>query len=135
MVIARLRPLKETRFLPAIVLGAHDFVWSLSGFPTNNFNALYLSASKGFQLGSLINSIQFHIGYGTDWLDAPSHEFVGLFGGVSISPRPFISLMFEHDTEKPNLGLRISVLDQIEFLAALLNFDTFSGGMNCKFRL
>ena len=136
MLSVRLRPLKESRFFPAFVLGAHDFVRVTgTAIPTNNFNALYLSASKGFGLRPVIDRIDFHLGYGTDWIEALDHQFVGPFGGISISPRRFITLMLEHDAEKLNCGLRISILDHIDFLAALIDLKVISGGTSFRFRL
>ena len=115
MISVRLRPLKESRFFPAFALGAHDFARVTgTAIPTNNFNALYLSASKGFGLRPVIDRIDFHLGYGTDWLEAKNHQFVGLFGGVSISPRPFIAFMLEYDAERINCGLQISILDFVQ---------------------
>ena len=136
MISVRLRPLKESRFFPAFALGINDFA-RVAGtvVPTNNFNALYLSASKGFGLRPVIDRVDFHIGYGTDWFEALDHQFVGPFGGISISPRPFIKLMLEHDAEKLNCGLRISILDHIDFLAALIDFKVISGGTSFRFRL
>jgi len=135
MVIVRLSPFKENAFFPSVVLGAHDFVWQIREKPSNNFNALYLVASKNFRFESFVNSIGFHLGYGTDWREARHHQFVGLFGGISLSPSPFIALMLEHDTEKFNCGMRMSILDHLEILVALLNFDTLSGGISYKFKL
>lgn len=136
MISVRLRPLKESRFFPALALGAHDFARVTgTAIPTNHFNALYLSASKGFGLRPVIDRIEFHLGYGTDRIEARDHQFVGPFGGISISPRPFIRLMLEHDAEKLNCGLRISILDHIDLLAALIDFKVISGGTSFRFRL
>ncbi len=136
MISVRLRPLKESRFFPALVLGAHDFARVTgTAIPTNNFNALYLSASKGFGLRHVIHRVDFHLGYGTDRIEALDHQFVGPFGGISISPRPFLRFMLEHDAEKLNCGLRISILDHIDFLAALIDFKVISGGTSFRFRL
>jgi len=43
--------------------------------------------------------------------------------------------MLEHDAEKFNCGMRMSMLDHLELLVAFLKFDTFSGGISYKFRL
>jgi hypothetical protein len=135
MVGVRLRLLKESEFLPSLVLGIHDFLWSVSGYPTNSFNALYLSTSKSLRFDSPIDRIQIHLGYGTDWLDAENHQFVGLFGGISVSPRPSIAFMLEYDAERINCGLQISIFDHIELLAAISDSNALSGGMVYKFRL
>jgi len=135
MIGVRLRLLKESKSLPSFVLGIHDFLWSVSGYPTNFFNALYLSTSKSLRFDSLIDRIQLHLGYGTDWLEAENHQFAGLFGGISVSPRPFIAFMLEYDAERINCGLQISIFDHIELLAAISDFNTLSGGMVYKFKL
>jgi len=136
MPSVRLRLFKENEFFPSVVLGAHDFMAVFGGLGrSNNFNVLYLATSKTFRLDSFVNRIEFHLGYGTDWIKARHHQFVGLFGGVSLSPSPFIALMLEHDAEKFNCGMRISVLDHVEVLVAFLNLDTFSSGISYKFSL
>jgi len=132
----RLRLFKEREFFPSVVFGAHDFMAVFAGLGrSNNFNALYLTVSKKIRLETFVNRIGFHLGNGTDWIKARHHQFVGLFGGVSLSPSPSIALMLEHDTEKFNCGMRMSFLDHLEILVALLNFDTISGGISYKFRL
>jgi len=128
IICIRLRPFKENGFFPSIVLGVHDPVGI-----TNQFNASYLVASKSFHL--FRTTMDFHLGYGVDWIEAERYQFVGLFGGISLSPKPFIAFMLEHDAEQFNCGMQISVLNHIELLVAFLNFDTFSGGISCKFKL
>jgi len=136
MIIVRVRPIKESKYLPSIVFGAHDFVWSVvSGLQTNNFNALYLVASKGISIEPFINKAEFHLGYGLDWLKARDREFVGLFGGVSLSPKPFINFSLEYDSDKINGGLQISVFDHLHIMITLLNFDSISGGLGYKFKI
>jgi len=127
MVSVRLRLFKENEFFPSIVLGLHDPVGN------KHFNASYLVASKNFRPSH--TTMDFHLGYGVEWIEAAQHQFIGLFGGISLSPTPFIALMLEHDSEKFNCGMRMSILDHVEILLAFLNFDTFSGGISYKFRL
>lgn len=135
MIIVRLCPVKESQYLPSVVLGAHDFIYTNPEKPTNNFNTLYISASKGLEIKPFIHRIEFHLGYGTDWIKARNHEFIGLFGGVSIIPRQFINLMAEYDAEKINLGARLIILNHINVIVCLLNFDTFSFGLSYRFRI
>jgi len=128
-ICIRLRLFKEGRLLPSIVWGLHDPIG------TRYFNALYLVGSKNSRLSDTIK-IGFHLGYGVDWMK-PRHppQFVGLFGGVSLSTTSFITFMFEHDAEKFNCGIQMSIFDRVGLLLALLNFDSFSGGASYKFRL
>ena len=128
MVSIRLRVLKESAIFPSVVCGVHDpFGASI------NFSASYLVASKSFSASNCRMGI--HLGYGGDWLkarEAKGHQFLGLFGGVSLSPSPFITLMLEHDAEKLNGGVRLSIFDRLELTGAFLGFDAFSGGISYK---
>lgn len=134
MISVKLMPLVESKFLPSIVLGAHDILWSSkSGRLSNNFSALYLSTSKSIYFA--VCKIQFNLGYGVDWIDARNQQFIGFFGGVSVSPIPSITLMLEHDTEKINCGIQVSLFDHIQLRAAFLDLDAFSGGVGYKFKL
>lgn len=136
MVSVKLRLFGESSLFPSIVLGANDFLAVFGGFGiSNNFNSLYMSASKTFQFQSLINNIELHAGYGVDWVNARQRQFIGLFGGVLLSPMPGIAFMLEHDSDKFNCGMRISIFKRLEFLVALLGFDNLSGGLSYKFRL
>lgn len=135
MVIMRFQPLKESKYLPSIVLGAHDFIYTHPAKPTNNFNALYLVSSKGLEIEPFLERIEVHLGYGTDWLKAKNHEFVGLFGGILVTPRQFITLMLEYDAKKPNIGAKLSIFNRIDVILCFLKFDSFSFGLSYKFRL
>lgn len=127
MVSVRLRLVKENRFFPSVVSGIHDPIG------TKLFNALYLAASKSFRVFHTTTAV--HLGYASNRIEARQYQFVGLFGGVSVSPSPFVTLMLEHDAEKFNFGLQMSILDHVELLAAFLNFDAFSAAMSYKLRL
>lgn len=127
MASIRLRPFIENAFFPSVVLGVHDLVG------TRTFHASYLAISKSFCPSGI--GMNIHLGYGVDWIEADRHQFVGLFGGISLSPKEFITLMLEYDAEKFNCGVRLFILNHLELLVALLDFDTFSGGIRYKFQL
>ena len=129
VVNLRFRLLPENRSFPSVVIGAHDAIGE-----SQNFHAFYLSASKNFHLTPR-SKIGFHLGYGSDYFDADRRQFVGIFGGISLSPHPFVRLMLEYDTEKFNFGTRLSLFDRVELLIALLNVETFSGGVSYRFQL
>ncbi|MBD3183658.1 hypothetical protein GF312_15310 [Candidatus Poribacteria bacterium] len=135
MIIIRIRPIKEGRVYPAVVFGAHDFIWSVPESPTNEFNALYAVASKTLVLESVINKMGLHLGYGSDLIKAKHREFVGLFGGVDLYFTPNIALMMEHDSSRFNWGAKLSLFNKLEVVAALLDFSVFSAGMNFRFSI
>lgn len=122
-VSVRVRLLEERPRVPAVVVGVHDLLG------TRIFHAEYVAASKTLAAGPL-GDAGLHVGYGGDWLSIPSdgRQFVGLFGGVSLTPRPGVTLLAEHDAERMNAGLRLRVR-RLSLLAALLDLDTFSGGL------
>ncbi len=130
----RFKLLSEQRRFPAVVLGLHEPMGLVDEDHHHHLlNATYLAASKSFTLSRL--KMALHLGYGVDWIGAAQHYFVGLFGGVSLSPKPFITFMIEYDSEKVNCGMRLSILNHLDLLAGLLHFDTFSGGVSYKFEL
>lgn len=133
MVSLRLQVLTEHRRRPALLIGMHDFLASIDSENTE-FNALYLVASKHLEV-PVVKRLGMHMGYGTDIMAAVHHQFVGLFGGVALSPFPFLDVLAEYDGEIPSAGARLTVLGHVQLLAALQNFDTFAGGGSLRFRL
>jgi hypothetical protein len=119
----RVRLLEERRHAPAVVAGVHDLLG------TRIFHAEYVAASKTLAAGPL-GDVGLHLGYGGDWLSIPSRgrQFVGLFGGVALTPAPGVTLLAEHDTERVNAGLRLRV-GRLSLLGALLDLEAFSGGV------
>ena len=123
----RLRLFSEGEIAPSVVLGLQD--------PLGNrySNASYLVASRRLRPYQIDMSL--HLGCGVDWIEAEKHQFVGLFGGISLSPKPFLAFMLEHDSDRFNCGMRISIFNRMEVLLAFLDFDTLSGGMSYKFSI
>lgn len=127
MASVRLRLYNESEFFPSVVLGVHD------PFGNSHFYSSYLVTSKRFQ--AAYTAMSFHLGYGIDRDEAKGSQFVGAFGGVSLSPMRHLNLMLEYDSEKLNCGASISLLGHLDLLLALLNFDTFSAGVSYRFRV
>jgi len=129
MVSVRVRVLKERERRPAIALGAHDVVG------TRIFHATYAVASK--TIGTAAGPVGLHLGYGHDVLGlrASGRQFDGLFGGVSLAPRRWLTLMAEYDGERPNAGVRLGPVHGVALLAALQNGDGVSGGVSYTFAL
>jgi hypothetical protein len=132
----RIRLLKEKKYTPALVAGAHDFLSAFEDDKAIWFNALYLVGTK--------NIMPFHdvpvefgisLGYGTDRMEAKHHEFVGLFGGASVQYRNFATVMFEYDTEKVNGGVKFVFFRHLRLILALLNMNSFSSGVSYAFLL
>jgi hypothetical protein len=124
-VTIRLRLFSERTVAPSVVLGLQD------PLGIKESNASYLVGSKSFRPHQV--DVDLHLGYGVDWIEAKEHQFLGLFGGVSLSPKPFVALMLEHDSDRLNCGMRIFIFNRLEVLLAFLDFDKFSGGMSYRF--
>lgn len=129
MVSGRVRLLKEGGHLPALAVGAHDVVG------TRLYHATYAVATKHVRTAA--GRAGLTVGYGHDVLGlrTKGRQFDGLFGGVSLAPRPWITLMAEYDGERPNAGVRLGPVRGVALLAAVQNGDALSGGLSYTFAL
>lgn len=129
MVSVRVRVLKEGRHRPALAVGAHDLVG------TRIYHATYAVASK--TVPSVAGPVGLHMGYGHDVLGLPAagRQFDGLFGGVSLAPHRWLTLLAEYDGERPSAGVRLEPVHGVALLAALQNGDGLSGGVSYTFAL
>jgi len=102
-----------------------------------HYNAFYLVATKHYSVVYKPFSLEtaHHLGYGIDIMQTAHHQFVGLFGGVSLSYRKTVTLMIEYDAEKFNGGIQFNLFNHVQCLFALLNFDSFSCGASINFIL
>ena len=106
MFTVRVQGLKETKYLPSIVLGLQD-VTSAFDLSSNlhSFSATYFVGTKNFKLGDY--SLDTSLGYSFDFRGIPARDFRGLFGGVEVFT-PYadhMSLMWEHDSQYMNVGV------------------------------
>ena len=135
MLFARVRVLKETGSLPAVAIGAHDFLRSSSSL-TNQFAALYAVASKRVGGVAFVESVDLHAGLGTDWIPAKVRQFVGPFGGAEISFLDAdtgvvrrLQTLVEYDGRSVNVGQRLGLGAGIDLTAAVQNFDAVTVGV------
>jgi len=131
----RVKLFNENKFVPSILVGAHDFMETGNNGTNKLLNALYIVTSKHFEVKSQDNIAGVHLGYGTDWIKANAHHFVGIFGGVSFEHKKFLRGMIEYDAEIFNCGAEITLFNHVKILAGLMHFDTFSGGICYKTQL
>ena len=125
MLSVRLRLLDEATRRPAVVVGAHD----LAG--TRRFHTIYAVGSKTVGTVPRIGPVGLHLGYGGDPLSLRrvGSGLDGVFGGVSVAPAQWASLMAEYDTEHVNAGARLKFW-RFALLAAAQNLDGFSAGIS-----
>jgi hypothetical protein len=129
MVSVRVRLIKEGVYLPAVAFGAHDVLG------TRLFHATYAVASRTLRTPAGPAGVTVGYGYDVLKLRAKGRQFDGVFGGVSLAPHRWITLMAEYDGERPNAGVRLGPVHGLALLAALQNGDGFSGGLSYTFAL
>lgn len=128
--------LKETGRRPALVIGLHDIAGLIDRTEgTNNyFTALYLAATKTRNLSDHI-ALETTLGYGVDWITAPSHEFDNLFGGVSLGFHEILFIKGEYDAHRFNFGLGVKGGEFISANIVLMNGSKVAYGANIRTRL
>jgi hypothetical protein len=137
MATARIRPIKQGKFHPAVLIGFQNFFTTLERGNASHFNSTYLVVTKDFEFRKLIKSIGVSVGYGSDIFNSADYQFIGLFGGVKIIPQhlEFLELMFEYDADKWNVGARVTLFKHIRILVGFEGLDSFSGGIAYQFIL
>lgn len=137
MASARFRLLKEGRYKPAIVFGLQNFFTTLQSGDASHFNSTYLVVTKNFKIPKVIQNVGITAGYGSEVFSAADYQFIGLFGGINITPQnlDFLELILEYDADKWNVGTRITIFKHVVLLAGLEGFDAFSGGLSYRFML
>lgn len=135
MPSARIRLLKEHKFIPALTVGVHDFAKSTSDATTVHFNSLYIVGSKNFCMFSSEKNVGVHLGYGSDILSAKHYQFVGIFGGISVKATKNIKAMIEYDTERINCGMQLTLLNMFDVILGLEDFKSFSASVCWKYLL
>ncbi|MBR2114252.1 MAG: YjbH domain-containing protein [Prevotella sp.] len=102
-VSARIRPLKEGKYWPSVVLGANDFYSEGSG--SSNFYACYYGVlSKHFPIQA-VGTFETTVGYARPYKKGIAYD--GVMGGLSFAPDffPDMRVMGEYDTHGYNVGI------------------------------
>jgi hypothetical protein len=129
----RVQFLKETPRRPAFVIGLHDIaaLVDLEEGANNWFSALYLVASKTRNLSNHVN-LDATLGYGVDWITAPSHEFDGLFGGLSVGFHNALFIKSEYDARRFNFGFGLKMKEFVSANLVLMNGNEIAFGANIR---
>jgi hypothetical protein len=137
MASARIRPLKEGKYYPSIVIGVQNFFTTLESGNASHFNSSYIVATKNIYLNKILGKVGLTAGYGAELFTSADYQFIGFFGGINISPKnmEWLELMLEYDADKWNAGTRITILKHLVILAGLEGMDAFSFGVNYRFKL
>lgn len=139
MFLVRVRLVEEGDAWPAVAVGAHDFLRS-SGSQTNFFNALYAVASKRLEprgaLGSVVPEVDLHLGWGTDIIEASGYQFVGPFGGATLtllqSDSGVVSrlgLLAEYDGRTVSVGPRLALRERLVLTVGIQGLEAPVAGL------
>ena len=133
----RIRILKEKKWIPAVTVGAQDFITSLESGVARHFGASYLVVTKNFHIPKLLLNIEATAGYGSNWLLWKNNELVGPFGGMSIyhDKLKWMILLFDYDGITTNAGIRMVCFNHLVLMAGTMNFNTLTGGISYRFCL
>jgi hypothetical protein len=137
MASARLQVLNEGKYHPSAVVGFQNFFTTLNSGQASHFNSTYIAFTKNFPLAKVLKNVGLTAGYGSEIFSAADYQFIGLFGGIKITPQhlEFLEMMFEYDGDKWNAGARVTILKHIVLLGGLEGLDAFSGGVSYRFML
>ena len=120
MFAGRIRLLKESKYIPAIVVGANDFTKALglSTAPTN-YSSTYVVGTKSFKY--LEYQFATSLGYGLDVLELDRYDFLGVFGGVEIRHNQLAnsSLSLEYDSKNIHLSIGHTFFNRLVIKAGL----------------
>ena len=135
MFSARLRVLNETKNLPSIVFGVHDLSQYISLASLNpNFFTNYIVSSKLFSISDNLN-IEIDFGYAFDISKYTSIAYRGFFGGIKIKHNSFnkLSLSAEHNSKKFIFGAKLKLLNNLEIMGGIWDFDKPTFAFNYLF--
>ena len=137
-VSLRLRPLKEGKWHPAIVLGSNDAFTSseLNMFAkvkgNRFFSSVYVVGTKHLLFGG--HDLGLSLGGNIPFRKDAYHK--GVFGGVSYRQaflKPVV-LMVEYDTEAVSVGAAARFFNHLSLHAFCYDFKALSAGIRYEFR-
>lgn len=137
-VSLRLRPLKEGKYWPSVVLGSNDAFTTNQLNPTKEskgnryFSSIYGVATKNIDIHG--HTIGFTVG---GYFLSKNSLYEGVFGGISYTPsflRP-VSLMAEYDANVINVGVKAKIFKCFSLHVFSYDFKAISGGIRYEFQL
>lgn len=128
---ARIRPLKEGKYFPSVVIGTND---PFKDTGTNYFANVYGVLTKGFSIAEG-DRLALTAGY---YIPLNSHsEQKGPFGGISYSPASCreVAFMAEYDSNGFNVGAAVRIWKHLSVHVFTREFNCISGGVRYECRL
>ena len=128
---ARVRPLKEGKFHPSLLLGVDD---PFKNTVINYFATVYGALTKGFSIAKG-DRLALTAGY---YFPLNDHSIKdGPFGGISYSPAfcREMTVMAEYDSEGFNVGAAARLWRHLSIHVFTREFNSISGGIRYECRL
>ena len=121
----RLRPVREGRLMPAIVIGTNDPFRSLGN---NYYRSIYGAATKHLLFGG--HELGITVGY-QGWTSDRNTLRDGVFGGITYSPAfcRQLRVIAEYDTEDINVGVTARLWNHLSLYALTNGFESVAGGL------
>ena len=144
-VSVRLRPIKERKWWPSVVVGSNDVFTTnqLNLFKdpggTRYFSSVFLVTTKHLRWGrnpeSHFHDLSFTFGGHIPFRKESSRK--GVFGGITYSPSYLREavLMVEFDSEKVNWGMAICLFHHLSFHVFCCNIEAVSAGLRYEIKL
>ena len=132
-VSLRLRPLKEGKWWPSVVIGSNDLLTTgelnpfLDSGGNRYFSSVYAVGTKHF--GFYGHDIGVTVGGHVPFRSRSENK--GVFGGVSYRPaflKP-LEVMAEYDSKVVNMGVSARLFDHFSLYAYCYDFKTVAGGI------
>ena len=132
-VSLRLRPLKEGKWWPSVVIGSNDLLTTgelnpfLDSGGNRYFSSVYAVGTKHF--GFYGHDIGVTVGGHVPFRSRSENK--GVFGGVSYRPaflKP-LEVMAEYDSKVVNVGVSARLFDHFSLYAYCYDFKTVAGGL------
>jgi hypothetical protein len=129
----RLQLMKEKTYLPAVTLGVNNIYSEHENNNRNHIGSFYFVLTKHFEVDQTIIGLTSGYGFKT----FQYNQFVGLFGGLSITPHFFKPLTFmgEYDGKGVNLGGSLLFFKHFYLLSMVQQLKYFAGGVAYRVHL
>ncbi len=123
--VVRLRLFRQRGYLPAVVIGLHDFLSTIESGEARHFAASYLVVTRRF-VGNTW-AVAPTVGFSRPLYSHKQSELVGWFGGLSIgcSRFPFMSLLFDYANGLPSIGADFIFGKHLQAKAAWIDYRYF----------
>ncbi|MDZ7369749.1 MAG: YjbH domain-containing protein [candidate division KSB1 bacterium] len=133
--VLRIRLHRETKTLPALVLGFHDLFSTIEEGTARHFAATYLVIGKRLTLGTW--DVYPSLGYSHPLYANRQSEIEGWFGGIRLEWRqlPHLSLAADWVNQRGSFGIAVFPARWLHVKGAIIGADTFACNLCMQFSL